>query len=162
MFLWFVGVSFAFVWMVFRSPALDYRLIMLGSVLPLVEIPFGGSRLLHTLLFTVGLLAVVMLATRGRRLVRRRWISLPIGVMMHLVLDGVWAQTAVFWWPFFGLSFGAEPLPELDHGLVMPLVLEAVGAATLAWCWFTFDLRDPTNRRTFLHTGHLPRDLASP
>lgn len=161
MFLWFAGVSFAFVWMVFRSPALDYRLIMLGAVLPLVEIPFGGPRLLHTLVFTVGLLAVVMLATRGRRLVRRRWISLPIGVMMHLVLDGVWAQTEVFWWPFFGLSFGTETLPELDHGLVVPLVLEAIGAAALAWCWFTFGLRNPTHRSTFLHSGHLPRDVAS-
>jgi hypothetical protein len=159
--LWFAGVSFAFVWIVFRSPALDYRLIMVGSVVPLVEIVLGGPRLLHTLVFTVVLLGAVMLATRERRLVRRRWISLPIGVMMHLVLDGVWAQTVVFWWPFFGLSFGTEPLPELDHGLVVPLVLEAVGAAALAWCWFTFGLRDEANRRTFLQTGHLPRDLAT-
>ena len=161
MFLWFAGVSFAFVWVVFRSPALDYRLIMLGSVLPLGEIVLGGPRLLHTLAFTVALLAVVMLATRGRRLVRRRWISLPIGVMMHLVLDGVWAQTAVFWWPFFGAAFGPESLPELDHGVVVPLVLEALGAAALAWCWFTFDLADPDHRRTFVQTGHLPRHLAA-
>jgi len=160
-FLWFAGVSFAFVWMVFRSPALDYRLIMLGSVLPLGEIVLGGPRVVHTLAFTVVLLAVVMLATRDRRLVRRRWISLPIGVMMHLVLDGVWAQTAVFWWPFFGLSFGSLALPELDHGVVVPLVLEAIGAAALAWCFVTFDLANPDNRRTFLSTGHLPRQLAA-
>src|SRR4051812_30314310 len=62
MFLWFLGVSFAAVWNVFRSPVLDYRLVMVGAVLPLAEIPFGGPKLLHTLAFSVGLLAAVMLA----------------------------------------------------------------------------------------------------
>ena len=161
MFLWFAGLSFAFVWMVFRSPALDYRLVMAGSVLPLVEFVLGGPRLLHTLVFTVALLEVVMLATHGRRLVRRRWISLPIGMMMHLVLDGVWTQTAVFWWPFFGLSFGAEAVPEIGHGPTVAVVMEVLGAAALLWCWTVFGLKDPQNRRTFLQTGHLPRHLAS-
>jgi len=160
MFLWFVGVSFAFVFLVFRSPALDYRLVMLGSVLPVGEVVLGGPRLLHTLLVAVALLGIVMLATRERRLVRRRWISLPIGMMMHLVLDGVWAQTQVFWWPFFGWSFGDGPLPELDHGGVT-LVLEVLGAAALVWCWFSFGLTDAGNRRTFIRTGHLPRELVS-
>ena len=162
MFLWFLGVSVAFVFLVFRSPALDYRLVMLGAVLPLGEVAFGGPRLLHTLVCTVVILAVVMLATRDRRLVRRRWISLPIGMMMHLVLDGVWAQTAVFWWPFFGWSFGTEPLPELDRGFGVILLLEAIGLAALVWCFTSFGLRDPQHRDTFLRTGHLPRDLAAP
>ena len=65
MFLWFIGVSFVFVWMVFRSPALDYRLVMLGSVLPLGEVVLGGPRVLHTLLAAVALLVLVVLATRG-------------------------------------------------------------------------------------------------
>jgi hypothetical protein len=162
MFFWFAGVSFAFVWMVFRSPALDYRLIVLGSVLPLGEVVFGGPRLLHTLAFSVVLLGVVMLATRERRLVRRRWISLPIGVMMHLVLDGIWTESQVFWWPFFGADFGAAPIPELDRGAAVVVVMELVGLAALAWSWFTFGLNDPEHRRTFIATGHLPRELASP
>ncbi len=132
MFLWFAGVSLVFVWFVFRSPALDYRLIMAGSMLPLAEVALGGPRILHTLLFSVALLGMVMLATQQRRLVRRRWISLPIGVMMHLVLDGVWAVTAVFWWPFFGLGFDAVPVPELDHGVAVAVVLEVIGAGCLA------------------------------
>jgi hypothetical protein len=160
MFLWFLGVSFAAVWNVFRSPVLDYRLVMVGAVLPLAEIPFGGPKLLHTLAFSVGLLAAVMLATRGRRLVRRRWISLPIGVLMHLVLDGVWARTEVFWWPFFGFAFPSGPLPELDHG-AWTVVLEIIGAAALVWCWSAFGLADPVRRAEFLRTGHLDRELAS-
>jgi len=159
MFLWFLGVSFAFVWLVFRSPALDYRLVMLGSVFPLVEVVLGGPRLLHTLVFSVVLLGFVMLATRDKRLVRRRWISLPIGVMMHLVLDGIWTESTVFWWPFFGADFGPGSLPELDRGAPVVVVMEIVGLAALAWCWLTFGLNDPAHRRTFVSTGHLPREF---
>jgi hypothetical protein len=157
-FLWFAGVSVVFVWFVFRSPALDYRLVMLGSVLPVGDVVLGGPRLLHTLFFSVALLTVVMLATQKRRLVRRRWIGLPIGVLMHLVLDGIWTQTAVFWWPFFGFTFDSTVLPELDHGPGISLVLEAIGVVALGWAWVNFGLTDPANRRTFLHTGHLPRE----
>ena len=107
MILWFAGVSFVFVWWVFRSPALDYRLVMLGSILPVGEVVLGGPRLMHTLLGPVALLVLIMLATQKRRLVRRRWIGIPIGMLMHLVLDGIWARAQVFWWPFLGTDFGS-------------------------------------------------------
>ena len=77
MLLWYLGVSTAFVWNVFRSPALDYRLVMLGSVLPLLDVLLGGPAVLHTLLFTVVLMGVIMLATRERRLLRRRSVPKP-------------------------------------------------------------------------------------
>lgn len=159
MILWFAGVSLAFVFLVFRSPALDYRLVMLGSLLPLGELVFGGPRVLHTLVGSVALLGVVMLATRGRRLVRRRLIGLPIGMLMHLVLDGVWTRSQVFWWPFFGWGFGDDGLPELTRAPATVLVLEAVGAAALVWCWVTFGWSDRDRRMLFLRTGHLSRDL---
>ena len=72
MFFWFAGVSIVFVWFVFRSPALDYRLVIAGSLLPVGEILLGGPRILHTLIACVVVLGVVMLATQKRRLVRRR------------------------------------------------------------------------------------------
>ncbi|MCX7619821.1 MAG: metal-dependent hydrolase [Acidimicrobiales bacterium] len=160
MLLWFLGISFAAVWLVFRSPMLDYRLVLLGSVLPIGELVLGGPRLAHTLTFAVAVMFVVMLATQKRRLVRRRWISLAIGLMMHLVLDGSWTQRALFWWPFFGWSFGEMQVPELSRGLAVTVLQEAIGVGVLAWCWVRFDLRDPVNRRLFLTTGHLNRDLA--
>jgi hypothetical protein len=159
MVFWYVGVSVAFVWNVFRSPALDYRLVMLGSVLPLVEVIFGGPRLLHTLLCSVALLGVIMLATRGRRLLRRRLISLPIGLMTGLVLDGAWTSKTVFWWPVFGAAFPSGGLPELGRGPVPTIVLEVIGVAALAWCWIAFGWADEANRRLFLRTGHLNREL---
>jgi hypothetical protein len=158
--LWFAGMSFVFVWMVFRSPALDYRLVMVGSVLPVGEIALGGPRLLHTLVFAVAVLAIVMLATRHRRLVRRRWIGLPIGLLMHLVLDGIWATTEVFWWPFFGFGFGSARVPELDRSPAVIVVLELAGALALVWCWVVFHLGDGGVRRVFIRTGHLSRPSA--
>ena len=159
MLLWYLGVSVAFVWNVFRSPALDYRLVMLGSVLPLVDVVLGGPRLLHTLVFAVVLLGVIMLATRQRRLLRRRLISLPIGLMVGLVLDGSWTAKTVFWWPFFGWSLPDGGLAELHRGPALLVLLDVVGLACLAWCWRAFGWSDPDNRRLFVRTGHLNREL---
>lgn len=160
MILWFVGVSVAFVWFVFRSPALDYRLVALGSVLPLGEVALGGAFVFHTLLASVVALMGVVLLTRERRLVRRRWIGLPIGMLMHLVLDGVWADSQVFWWPLGGASFGGAELPVLTRPLGVLLVGEVIGAACLVLMWRRFDLADPARRATLWRTGQLPRDAA--
>jgi hypothetical protein len=159
--LWFAGGSFALVWAVFKSPALDYRLVMLGAVVPVVELAFGGPRVLHTLVCSVAALTIVMLVTRRRRLVRRRWLGIPIGLFMHLVLDGMWTRTEVFWWPLFGWTFPAGELPEIERG-VLTVLLELAGAAALAWCWQRFRLNEPRRRAEFLRTGHLGRDLVGP
>ena len=162
MILWFAGVSFVFVWWVFRSPALDYRLVMLGAVLPVGEFFLGGPRVLHALLAPVALLGILMLATQKRRLVRRRWIGIPIGMMMHLVLDGIWARPEVFWWPFFGLDFGTEGLPELGHPIAVTLLFEFVGLGCLVWAWRAFDFSNPQIRERFLRTGQLSRSVSKP
>jgi hypothetical protein len=162
MILWFAGVSFVFVWWVFRSPALDYRLVMLGSILPVGEVVLGGPRLLHTLVGPVALLVVLMLATQRRRLVRRRWIGLLIGLLMHLALDGIWARADVFWWPFFGTDFGTEGLPELSHPVGLVILFEVVGLACLAWAWRSFGFSDKATRDRFVRTGHLDRTVTQP
>lgn len=156
MFFWFLGVGWLVVVAVFQSPALDYRLVMLGSVLPLLDVVTGGAWFLHTLLAAVLALVVVMLATRERRLVRRRWLGVPIGMFVHLVLDGAWANTHVFWWPFFGPSFGSDRLPELDRG-VLTLLMEIVGVIALVYGVRRFGLEDRAPRQRFLRTGQLPR-----
>jgi hypothetical protein len=160
MFFWFLGLAVVIVWLVFRSPALDYRLVALGAVLPLADAVTGGVWVLHTLVVAVvGLLAVVV-ATRGRRLVQRRWIGVPIGMFLHLVLDGMWTRTEVFWWPAFGWELDG-PLPEVDRAPLVVAFMELFGALALVWFWRTFRLGEPANRTRFRRTGQLPRDVAA-
>jgi hypothetical protein len=156
--LWPAGLALVVVWFVFKDPAIDYRVVVAGSLLPdLVDAPFGGSRVLHTLVAAVAVLMIVMVATRGHRHARRRWIFLPIGMFLHLVADGMWARTDVFWWPFFGVSFGGG-LPAVDHGVTVLVVEEIAGALALGWFWVRFRLSDPGVRGNFVRTGRLPRE----
>jgi membrane-bound metal-dependent hydrolase YbcI (DUF457 family) len=156
--LWFVGPSILIVWSVFRSPAADYRLVAAGALLPLVELPFGEPRLFHSLTGAAVLLGAVMLGARGQRLVQRRLLGLPIGVLMHLVLDGAWADTHGFWWPFLGTPWSRSELPELGRG-AFDVVLELVGAAACWWGWRRFRLDEPDRRQLFLLTGRVGRDI---
>ena len=164
MFLWFLGGVWVCVWAVLQDPAVDYRLVLLGAVLPdLVDAPLGGARVAHTLVASIGLLFVVMLATTGRRRLRRRLLGLPIGTLFHLVLDGMWADTRVFWWPARGWWLaGAGALPSLAHPAAVTIAEELTGAALLVWCWFRFRLGEPERRAYFVRTGHVGRDLGPP
>jgi hypothetical protein len=153
--IWFAVLSIVVTWAVFQSPAIDYRMVALGSVLPVVEAPFGAGPL-HSLLAPTVVLGIVMLCTRHRRLVRRRWLGLPIGMYMHLVLDLAWTRTDTFWWPFLSRSFSPGASPEVSRG-VWSLLMEAVGIAVGVWAYRRFGLDDPERRSLFLRTGRLDR-----
>src|SRR4029453_880210 len=102
MILWPAFGSIFAVWNVFQSPGLDFRIVALGAVLPLLlDAPFGEQAYAHTLLSAVVALVLTMLCTagRGNRLRRRRALGLPIGWFAGLVLSGAWAHKEVFWWP---------------------------------------------------------------
>ena len=154
MFFWFIGTAVVSVALVFRDPRFDYRLLIVGSVLPIVDGLFGGSRALHSVTFSVALLAVLMIATSGRKPIRKTLLGLPIGMILHLVFDGAWNDTETFWWPFFGTSFDDAPLPEVGRGW-WSLPLEAIGIAICVWLWRHNRLADPVRRRTFLCDGRL-------
>lgn len=154
MLLWFAGFSVLGVVTVFRSPGVDYRFVMAGAVLPVAEALLGHPSVLHTLLGSVGVLGLTVLATRRHRVLRRRLLGLPIGLFAHLVLDFVWTRSRLFWWPFLGWSFGKEQVPELSRG-AFAVVLELSGLAALAWCWRRFGLGDAGRRRRFLTSGRL-------
>ncbi len=156
MFFWFAGMAIVTVSIVFDSPSLDYRLILLGAVLPSVEVLSGSAWILHTLAAPVVVFAVVAVALQGKRLAQRRWISFPIGLFVHLVLDGTWSRTKLFWWPAFGNVLGEGQAPEAGRSWVL-LVLELVGLVALGWTWRNNDLGNPANRKRFLSTGNLPR-----
>ena len=154
-FIWFIVGAVVTVAFVFDSPGIDFRLVAFGAVLPVVEGAARGPGLLHTPIAGVALLAGVMLLARGRRLVQRRWLGLPIGLLVHLVLDGTWSDTGVFWWPFAGLdTLGGSRVPEFDRGAT-GLLLEVVGLAVGVWAWRRFGLSNPTSRRLLLSEGRL-------
>lgn len=158
MVLWFVGPSILIVWAVFSSPAADYRFVALGSLLPLLELPFGEPRLLHSLSGAVLALGLVMVGAAGRRLVQRRLLGIPIGMLLHLVLDGAFADAHAFWWPFFGWSWSTAELPELGRG-GFTVVLELLGLAACGWGYRRFRLDEPDRRAAFLRTGRVGRDV---
>jgi membrane-bound metal-dependent hydrolase YbcI (DUF457 family) len=145
MILWFVGMSLVAVLLVFRSPAVDYRLVVLGALVPLVELPFGEPRLLHSLTGAVLALVLAMLATPRRRLVQRRLVGVPIGMFLHLVLDGMWA-------------WSDTALPEVSRGW-WNIGLELAGVTALWWFWQRFRLNEPDRRQRFWRTGRIDRDL---
>lgn len=157
MLIWFAAAAVAFTFVVFRSPAIDYRLVALGAVIPVLEVPFGIGPL-HALLAPTAVLVVIMLATSGRRLVRRRWLGLPIGMYLHLVLDAVFNVPETFWWPFLGWSFGADRSPEVSRGW-WSLVLELAGVVLAVWVFRRFGLEDRERRWRFLRTGQLDRSV---
>ena len=135
MILWFVSTAVLTVWFVFRDPRFDYRLLIVGSVLPDLDGLFGGAGVMHSVLFSVLLLAAVMVGTAGRKPVRRLLLGLPIGTFLHLVFDGA-------------------PLPEAARGW-WDVVLELVGLAVLVWVWRSSRLSEPAARRQFLRDGRL-------
>ena len=157
MVFWFAACSAAIVWLVFQSPAFDYRLVMAGSLLGLVELPFGPGPF-QSLSLSVLVLGAVMVGTIGRRLSRRKWLGVPIGMFLHLVLNGAWSSHRVFWWPLFGIELPGQRAMVIDRG-VWSVVLEAAGVLVGIWLWGEFGFSDRGRRQRFLRTGQLDRSF---
>lgn len=162
MVLWFVGGAVVAVWLVFRDPALDHRLVAAGAVLPLADNGSSSFHLAHTLVFSVVLLTGVMVATRGRRSWRRRLLAVPIGTFLHLVLDGAWTSSTTFWWPLLGADMPDGRVGPFDRPLAAVALMELAGLVAIAWFGRRFRLFEPARRRTFVRTGRLDRSLAGP
>jgi membrane-bound metal-dependent hydrolase YbcI (DUF457 family) len=137
---------------------IDYRFVAFGAVLPVGEAAFGRAMLFHTLLGAAIVLTIVMLATRGRRLVRRQWLGLPVGLLLHLVLDGTWTSKTLMWWPIFGFRF-ADPVPEFHRSPPVMILLEVIGIGAGVWAVRRYELNDRVNRDRFLHSGQLARGV---
>ena len=93
---------------------IDYRFLALGAVLPdLIDKPLGllilrdalgTSRSIgHTLAFTAALLVIGLLSSRSNR--RLALLSLGIGGLSHLILDGMWGTPRTLFWPALGWGF---------------------------------------------------------
>lgn len=155
MLLWFVGTSIVAIWYVFRDPRFDYRLVIVGSLLPsAVDVWTGGAWVLHSLTFSVVAMALVMVVTTGRKPIRRTLLGLPLGTFLHLVFTGAWTDTTVFWWPFTGWDPSGSVLPVVGRGW-WNVPLELIGLGLVWWVVRAAGLRDREERQRFWRTGQL-------
>lgn len=172
MVFWHVGGALFVARVVFRDPAMDMRVLVLGGVLPdLIDKPLGsilftsyfetGRIYGHTLLFAVLVLVLVMALTRRGTETRKRWLALPIGVFIHLLLD-MPLDAETLWWPALGIEFPAfteGALVDLVHYLVRsPWVVaqELLGLGYLIALYRKLKLSEPQRRQDLATTGRLP------
>ncbi len=162
MLLWFIVPTVLGVFAIFRDASLDYRLIAVGAVLPDIVDGIVARRMawLHSVVVVVAVLFVVMAATIGRRVLRKRLLALPIGMFGHLVLDGAWLTKEVFWWPVIRGS--SHRLPTLDRPIGLLVVLELAGILGAVYFVRRMRLGTPARRRLFLRTGTLDPRLIAP
>ena len=107
MLFWFVGTSVASVWSVFRDPKFAYRWVIVGALVPMFSV-----------VTVVGVLTAVMLLTIGKKAVRKNFLALTIGLFLHLVFDGAFLNTEMFWWPLAGLSIDGYEIPLVERGFL--------------------------------------------
>ena len=125
MLFWFIGTSVASVWTVFRDPKFAYRWVIVGSLIPVFSV-----------VTVVGVLTAVMLLNIGgnptKKAARKNFLALTIGLFMHLVFDGAFLDTKMFWWPLAGLTTDGYAIPFVERGF-LNIPFEIVGVALIMW-----------------------------
>ena len=170
MFLWHLGGTVAIVRYAFRDDRMDLRLLLVGAVLPdLIDTPLGAFgyssfdsiRLFaHTMLFASAVLIAVLVSTRRGR-PRKRWMPLAVGVLVHLVLDGMWSDPETLWWPFLGTDFASAGEDGFGALLGSTLtswrswILEAIGAGYVLVLAVKGRLGSSEARTRFRNTGRI-------
>lgn len=175
MLIWRLGATLWLFRWIFRDPKVDVRFLFVGVVIPdLIDLPIGtllladrystGQLWAHSLTVASGYMVVVLLLTRrGRR--RRAFMAVGVAWLFHLLLDGMWADPEVFFWPFFGFELASGPAPfwplAWERALADPWrwVLEAAGIFYLVWMWFAVGLNRPDRRNGLLKTGRIPEHV---
>jgi len=133
MFFWFIGTSIATIWFVFHDKKFAYRLVVAGALAPdVIEVFLGRAGPLHSVVTMVAIMTAVMLITYGRKKSRSNMLAFVIGMFLHLVFDGAFANTKMFWWPISGLQFGDYALQVFDRGLIN-IPLEIIGVLLILW-----------------------------
>lgn len=100
-----------------NKPIIDYRYVLIGSVLPdIIDKPIGAflfrstfhnSRIFaHTLMFIILLLLIgeFYFITKEKNSI----LLLGVSSLIHLILDSMWLYPKILFWPYFGLKFPAR------------------------------------------------------
>ena len=157
MLFWFISTAVWSVWFVFRDPKFDYRFLAIAAVVPdLIDGLRGAVGPMHSVVTSIGVLFAIMVATAGRKPIRQRLLAIPIGMFIHLIFDGAFADAKIFWWPLSGVSLSEKLLPSVERGR-LNVLLEIIGIIGCVVAWRYFNLGDKTRRQAFLSRGALQR-----
>lgn len=170
MLFWHVGATIAIARYTFRDDRMDLRMLVLGALLPdLVDTPvglvfyqpLGAVRLVtHGLVPAAAVMVAVVLTTRRGR-PRKLWMPLAIGLLFHVLLDGMWLHPETLWWPLFGWGFtpaGPESASSYLSSVLTDWrtwLAEGAGLVYLTYLWRAALLSGAENRRTLLRTGRI-------
>ncbi len=136
-------------WFNSLSKYIDIRILLVGSMLPdIIDKPIGmyffrnyfhnGRIFSHTLLFFLLLAITGLLLYYCKKQV---WmLTLAAGILIHLILDGMWGVPGTFFWPVLGLQFTSIEfegvLGNMFKAIVSDPVIfisEAIGFTILLW-----------------------------
>lgn len=144
-----------------RAGRIDYRLVLIGALLPdiidkplgLVILNYGNGRIIaHTLLFAL-LLTAVALYKKDMRL-----YALSGGTWLHLLFDSMWLFPVTLLWPLLGgFPYGNLSLYSIFNSVDQPLVYlpEIAGATILIYIIVKNKLYKKTNVMRFIRTGEI-------
>jgi hypothetical protein len=167
---WYVGGTLAVTRYSFRDDRMDVRLLIVGALLPgLIDAPVGvlwfesfrAVQLFgHSLVFAALVMTVIVVRTRRGR-PRKRWMPLAIGMLVHLILDGMWAHPETLFWPFLGFRFspgGFDTIGALVVGTLSDWkawAREGAGVVYLTYLIRAGDLTSATGWSRFRATGRI-------
>lgn len=106
-----IGITIGVAWLIESrlKVKIDYRIILVGSLLPdiidkpvgTILLPLNNGRVFgHTLLFILILLLI--------GLKYRKSLFLSFASFFHLIEDEIWNEPQTLFWPFLGLEFPAK------------------------------------------------------
>jgi inner membrane protein len=168
-----LGITLLIVFVVFSmlKKDIDYRFVLVGSLLPvIIDKPLGqyilgwyfqnGRIIAHTLLFLVVLTIIGLFVARKDK--TGFVVALAAGTVCHLVLDQMWLAPGTLFWPLFGWEF-----PKLDLGNYLWYLLsemfsrpdvyvpELIGLGILVGFAYYFKMYKPENIKAFILSGRL-------
>ncbi len=152
---------------------IDYRLVMLGSLLPdIIDKPLwlisqtelfpSGRSYAHTLLFGLLLFIGCLILLQYKK----TWLmTISLSSLSHFVLDGMWLNPATLWWPLGGQFRKVAVTAGWTSGMIQPLIinpedylLEILGelVALVIILLLTYRLIVKKGVTRFIKTGTIP------
>ena len=136
MFFWFIGIGVLIFKYVFKDNKADLRYLITGLlVLDFLDIllsiePIGKELkfITHSLIFSVFTMFLIMLFSKRGSKVRKNSLLFSIGLYLHLFLDFMWLDQAIFLYPL-----PSETIDIFKKTLLMIVAQELIGVTYLIY-----------------------------